>query len=80
MAFTREPIRVSGFLRGSGGSAKCMVSALRVTLEGTRLSKDCQLSIEWVSNPLPKGDYKLTFDDQTVQMRNSDDGWRVVAV
>lgn len=79
MSFTREPIRVSGILRGSGGSAKCMVSALRVTLEGTRLSKVCQLSIEWISNPLPKGDYKLTFEDQTTPMRHSNDGWRAIA-
>jgi hypothetical protein len=80
MAFTREPVRASGVLRGCGKSAKCVVSALLVTLEGTRLSKDCQVSIEWVANPLPKGDYQLTFEDQTVPMRHSDDGWRAIAV
>ena len=50
MSYTREPIRMPGVLCGSNGqSSNCMVSALRVTLEGTRLFKDCQHSIVWLS-------------------------------
>jgi hypothetical protein len=70
---------MSGVLQGFGETAKCMVSALRVTLEGTRLFKDCQFSIEWVSRPLPEGNYRLQFDDKTIQMNFSKDGWREVA-
>lgn len=81
MAFTREPVRMSGVLRGSGGgeTAKCMVSALRVTLEGTRFFKDCQFSIEWVSRPLPEGNYRLLFDAKTIDVCLSKRGWREVA-
>jgi hypothetical protein len=78
MTFTREPVRMSGILRGQGKTARCTVSATRVTLIGTRLSKDCQYVIDWVSKPLPMGDYKLALEDEdrTVNMRHSKDGWR----
>ena len=85
MSFTRETVRMSGTLRGSGQMAECMVSALRVTLEGTRLFKDCQLSIDWVSQNLSDGEYKLSFDERDIDkrsrngdidMRRSNDGWQ----
>ena len=74
MAFTRDPVRMSGVLRGNGQSANCKVSALRVALSGTKLSIDCQYSIEWVSEPLMEGDYKLFVDDKTINMHFSKDG------
>ena len=80
MAFTRDPIRMSGILRGSGETAQCMMTALRVTLAGTRLSKYCQFSIEWISKPLPDGNYSLTFDDKTIQMCYSQGRWRAITV
>ena len=69
MSFTRETVRMSGVLRGSGRTAECMVSALRVSLVGTRLFKDCQLSIDWVSKDLSDGEYKLSFDERDVDKR-----------
>jgi hypothetical protein len=69
-----------GILHGRGETARCMMTALRVTLAGTRLSKDCQLSIEWISKPLPEGKYSLTFDDKTVQMHYSQGAWKAIAV
>ena len=80
MAFTRDPVRMSGTLRGSGLTAQCMMTALRVTLAGTRLFKDCQLSIEWISKPLPEGNYSLTFEDKTIQMHYSQGAWKAIAV
>ena len=44
MTFTREPIKMSGALTGGRRRVFCTVSALRVTLCGTRLFKDCQYS------------------------------------
>ncbi len=79
MSYTREPIRMSGILRSSNGqSSNCMVSALRVTLEGTRLFKDCQHSIVWLSRSLPDGDYRLSFGGKIIGMRLSKEGWRTV--
>jgi hypothetical protein len=78
MTFTRESIRMSGFLRGKGLTANCKVSALRIGLPGTSLFKDCQYSIEWISNPLPEGEYTLTAEDKTIEMRHSKDGWHAI--
>ena len=80
MPFTREPVRMSGVLRGEGQKAECIVSALRVTLEGTRLFKDCQLSIDWVSKDLPDGEYKLSFDDKAIDLRWCNGGWQKTGV
>ena len=78
MSYTREPIRMSGVLRGNSQSAKCMVSAVRVTLDGTRLFKDCKYSVEWLSAPLPEGDYNLSFCGKIIGMRLSKEGWRTI--
>jgi hypothetical protein len=79
MTYTREPVRMSGTLRGQGQTSSCMVSATRVTLRGTRLTQDCQYAIDWVSIPLPGGDYKLALEGEgrTVDMRLSELGWHV---
>lgn len=69
---------MSGVLRGNKQSAKCMVSAVRVTLDGTRLFKDCRYSVEWLSEPLPKGDYKLSFCGMIIGMRLSKEGWSTI--
>lgn len=80
MSFTREPVRISGILRGGGQKAECTVSALRVTLEGTRLFKDCQLSIDWVSKDLSDGEYKLSFNDSSIDMRRCNGGWQKTGI
>jgi hypothetical protein len=69
---------MSGTLSGPKGVAKCVVSATRVTLEGTRLSKDCLYVIEWISLPLPVGDYRLKVEGKTIGMRHSTSGWRSI--
>jgi hypothetical protein len=69
---------MSGVLCGKGESARCNVSALRVTLSGTKLHIDCQHVIEWVSQPLPEGVYELSIEGKTIETRCSKDGWQVV--
>jgi hypothetical protein len=80
MPFMREPIRVQGVLSGQGEKANCMVSAVKVTLEGTRLSRDCGISITWTSAPLPEGNYTLTFDDKTIPMNFSQGTWKALTI
>jgi hypothetical protein len=80
MAFTRDSMRWPGILRGGGQTADCTVSALRVAVTGTRLFKDCLYRVLWVSKPLPDGDYKLSMDEKTIEMRNSNGGWRATEV
>ena len=69
---------MSGVLRGKGESANCNVSALRVTLFGTKLHIDCQHVIEWVSQPLPEGVFELLIEGKAIEMCHSKDGWQVV--
>ena len=69
---------MSGVLCGKGESARCNVSALRVTLSGTKLHIDCQHVIEWVSESLSEGVYELSIEDKTIEMRYSKDGWNVI--
>ena len=78
MTSTRERVTMSGVLRGKGESARCNVSALRVTLSGTKLHIDCQHAIEWVSQSLPEGNYDLSIEGKTIEMRYSKDGWNVM--
>jgi hypothetical protein len=76
MTCTQEPIKMSGVLSGSGLKTACTVSALRVSLSGTRLFKDCMYSILWVAGPLPDGTYKLSVEGKTVDMRHYEGGWQ----
>jgi hypothetical protein len=69
---------MSGILFGKGENARCRVSALRITLFGTKLHIDCQHVIEWVSQSVPEGIYDLSIEGKTIEMRYSEDGWRVV--
>ena len=76
MTCTRDAVRMSGTLSGCNGTAKCVVSATRVTLEGTRLNKDCMYVMEWVSLALPLGDYRMRVEGKMVDMCLSASGWR----
>jgi hypothetical protein len=82
MTYAREPVRMTGTLKGQGQMATCTVSATRVTLLGTRLSRDCQYVIDWVSKTLPTGDYELALEGEgrTVDMRLSKNGWHVTVL
>lgn len=78
MTFTRDPVRMLGTLTGRYFAARCTVSATRVTLVGTRLTKDCRYSIDWVSQTLPFGTYKLLVEGRIVNMVHSKAGWREI--
>lgn len=78
MTSTRERVTMSGVLCGKGEIAKCRVSALRVTLSGTKLHIDCQHAIEWVSQVVPEGNYELSIEGKTIEMRYTKDGWQLV--
>ena len=71
---------MSGILFGKGENARCRVSALRITLFGTKLHIDCQHVIEWVSQCLPEGNYDLSIEGKTIEMRYSKDGWHVIPI
>jgi hypothetical protein len=80
MAFTRDPVRMSGTLRGNNQNADCMVSAVRVALSGTRLYKDCQYVVEWVSKTLSFGTYRLSVEGKIIDMLYSEDGWHPIPI
>jgi hypothetical protein len=67
---------MSGTLSAKGLTAFCTVSAMRVALSGTRLFKDCLYSIVWVAKPLPEGNYELSVEGKTVDMRHHKGGWQ----
>ncbi len=66
-----------GVLSGKGETARCRVSATRVTLFGTKLHIDCQHVIEWVSQSLPDGKYELLIEGKAIETRRSEVGWQV---
>lgn len=76
MAFTRVPVRMPGILTGGGFKVYCSVSAVRVTLSGTGLFKDCRYCIDWVAISLPAGNYKLSIEGMTVNMCYSEHRWQ----
>jgi hypothetical protein len=76
MTCTREPVKMPGVLSGGGRKVFCSVSALRVSLVGRRLFKNCRYSIDWLAAPLPHGDYKLSVEGMIVNMCFSERGWR----
>ena len=78
MISTRERVTMSGVLCGKGQMARCRVSAMRVTLSGTKLHIDCQHTIEWISESLQEGDYELSVEGKTIEMRYSRSGWNVI--
>jgi hypothetical protein len=80
MPCTREPVRMSGTLSANGLTAFCTVSAMRVTLSGTRLFKNCLYSIDWVAKPLPEGNYKLSVEGKTIDMRYDKRVWQETKV
>ena len=80
MTFTPEAVKMPGILTGGGQKALCSVSALRVTLLGTRLFKNCRYSVDWVATPLPHGDYELSVEGMIVNMCYSERGWRPTEV
>jgi hypothetical protein len=57
-----------------------MVTAMRVTLIGTRLTKDCGYAIEWVSKAMPEGDYSLSIEGKTIKVHHSKGAWGVTQV
>lgn len=67
---------MSGILSGNMQTTLCTVSALRVSLPGTRLFKNCLYSIVWVAKPLPDGDYRLTVEGKILDMRLYKGGWK----
>lgn len=67
-----------GTLCGNNEKAECTVSAVRVTLSGTRLFKDCQYVVEWVSKTLPLGTYRLSVEGKIIDMRYFKDGWHAI--
>lgn len=78
MTFAQERMKMSGILRGQGLIAQCTVSATRVTLLGSGLSKNCNIAIEWVSKLLPPGDYQLLFEGNSCAIRQSKGQWHVI--
>jgi hypothetical protein len=78
MTFTRDPVRMSGTLRGNNQKADCTVSAVRVALSGTSLYKDCQYVVEWVSKTLPLGTYRLSVEGKIIDVLYSQNGWHAI--
>ena len=71
-------IESNGTLRANNEKAECNVSAVRVALSGTRLFKDCQYVVEWVSKTLPLGTYRLSVGGKIIDMLYSKDGWHAI--
>jgi hypothetical protein len=71
----REIKVMSGHLKGMGREAKCLVSAVQVSMPGTNVSHYAKCKIQNAPDDLPEGSYQVTFDGQTENVKKSNGFW-----
>lgn len=75
MASHREIVMVQGQLSGMGCKASCVVSAVKVSLPGTSLSEFAKCNIHHAPDELPDGQYQVTFEGRTAQVKKQNGNW-----
>ena len=75
MPTIKQPVSLSGIIRGQGLEATCLVSALKVTLPGANVSAHARYAIQAVSGWLPEGEYELSVDGHSFALRHQGGNW-----
>ena len=71
----REPVELSGILRGAGREASSTLHATKVSLPDSGAFAYTKHSIKTVSDTLPDGDYDLLVNGQTHRLILSKGHW-----
>lgn len=66
---------VAGIVRGMGREAHCNVRGVRFSRPGLPPAPLMQCTIEDAPSDLPDGDYVVTFDGISSQVRKTENGW-----
>lgn len=75
MVSMKEPVRLSGVLKGEGHEANCTVSALKVTMPGGAVSAYTRHTVTRVETALPDGRYELIVNGQKIFLRHDGGKW-----
>jgi hypothetical protein len=75
MTSNRETVMMAGQLSGMGFDAGCVVSATKVTLPQLNTSEYVKCDIHLAPENLPDGEYRVTFEGRTMQVKKQDGCW-----
>ena len=75
MTSIKEPVSLTGTIRGQDHEAHCVVTALKVTIPGTGISAYARFHVKSVSRRLPQGEYELSVRGQTFAIRHQGEYW-----
>jgi hypothetical protein len=75
MNSNRETVKLAGRLSGMGNEAECTVSALKVSLPRLNTWEYVKCDIHLAPESLPDGQYRVTFEGRTMQVKKQDGDW-----
>ena len=78
MAPHREIVVLSGRLTGMGREARCTLNAVKVSLPGTNISRFVRWRIHHAPSDLPEGQYRVTFEGETLAFQKRGGVWRTL--
>jgi hypothetical protein len=70
-----ETVKKAGRLSGMGHEAECTVSAVKVSLPQLNTWENGKCDIYLAPENLPDGQYRVTFEGRTMQVRKRDGNW-----
>ena len=71
----RETVMLAGRLSGMGREADCTVSAVKVSLPQLNTWEYVKCDIHLAPENLPDGQYRITFEGRTMQVKKQDGDW-----
>jgi hypothetical protein len=75
MNSNRETVMLAGRLSGMGNEAECTVSAVKVSLSRLNTWEYVKCDIHLAPESLPDGQYRVTFEGRTMQVKKQDGDW-----
>jgi hypothetical protein len=75
MTSNRETVMMAGRLSGMGYEAECTVSAIKVSLPQLDTWEYVKCDIHLAPEDLPDGQYRVTFEGRTMQVKRVDRCW-----
>ena len=71
----RETVMMTGRLKGMGREAECTLSAVKISLPLINIWEYVNCDIHFAPENLPDGQYEVTFEGRTIQVKKLDGYW-----
>ena len=71
----KEPVRLTGILKGQGVETTCTIQAVKVSLPGSGAAEYANMWIVETAKAVPEGDYQLLAGGKSNAMRYKDGEW-----